>query len=192
MTSRWRGESMRTMAVAVVACVVLGACGASDSASTPTTKSTTTTEVTTTTVEPTTTAEPRPTTTAMVELPQIALVKAPEMAEQLNGVADRADEGFATCQADPNGFSCRLELLSGVLLSAEYAAIAGGLLSNIEEVAPGTGPPASVTRADLDYVAELADKVRGCPAGQVCVSEAYDLLLAMQGLRITARMWAGL
>ena len=76
---------MRRMAVAITACVVLAACGKSNSTSapTPTTKSTTTTEATTTTGEPTTTTSPESAIRQYVSQLNPQLVELPEIKDRM-------------------------------------------------------------------------------------------------------------
>lgn len=149
-----------------------------------------TTRPSTTTTQPTTTSPA--TTTTVAELPQIALDKAPEMVEYLNTVAVEAEELVATCEADTESFRCRLAINTGAPLTAQRAEIAGGLLTNIEEVAPGAGPPVSSTRDYLDLVAEQAAALEACAEPVMCPTEAFELMLTMATADEEAALWAAL
>lgn len=181
---------MKYAAMAVVLVLGLAACGGGDDNATSSSERSSATRPSTTTTRPTTT---RPaTTTTVVELPQIALDKAPEMAEYLNTVAVEAEELVATCEADAGSFQCRLAINTGAPLTASRAEIAGGLLTNIEEVAPGAGPPVSSTRDYLDLVAEQAAALQACARPAMCPTEAFELMSTMATADEEAALWTAL
>lgn len=187
---RW-SSSMKYAGIAVVLTLVLAGCGGggSDNATTSSERSSRTPS-STTSMRPTTT-RPAATTTE-VELPQIALNKAPEMAEYLNTVAADAREQIVTCETDTGSAECSMVITFEALSTAQGAERAGGLLSNIEEVAPGAGAPVSSTRDYLDLVADQAAALRACTEPDACQRQGFKLIFTMAAADEEAALWTAL